>query len=338
MGDEMQFDGEASSPRNGFVHQALIYGSDQEFVDVALPFVEEGIGWGEPTLIAVQDRHVENLRDALGGRPDGLTLLPVDDWYETSARTRQKFGRWVDERGNGTGGKMQAERQRVRLMGEPPWALGHDAQIRDWARHESVINVAFAGQPVTFICPYDARALPSEVIGHARGTHPEIVDPSGISESSTYQEPLDFCRRLDALVEPQRGVPAVEISFGLEDLAVVRRAIESFFLDAGLAPSRTEELVLAANEITTNAVIHGRPPATVRGWYGRGEIVIEVTDAGDGIRDALAGQLTPAMAAAGGRGLWLTRLLCDAVEMRNGSGCTVAMHAAVASGDRVTVA
>ena len=56
-------------------------------------------------------------------------------------------------------------------MGEPPWALGHKARVRDWARHESVVNVAFASLPVTFICPYDAQALPQEVLNHAR-KHP----------------------------------------------------------------------------------------------------------------------------------------------------------------------
>ena len=126
----MRSRGEASS--DGFVHQALIYGSDGEFMDVALPFVEEGLSASEPTLVAVQDRHVENLRAALGGTPDGLTLHPVDDWYETSARTREKFARWAGER--------TSAGRRARLVGEPSWALAHEAQVRDWARHESVIN------------------------------------------------------------------------------------------------------------------------------------------------------------------------------------------------------
>jgi anti-sigma regulatory factor (Ser/Thr protein kinase) len=326
---EMQFDGEASDPQLGFVHQALIYGSDQEFLDVAIPFIEEGLGSEEPTLVAVQDRHVENLRGELGGAPEGLTLHPVDRWYETSARTRQKFSRWVAERGERAGGERQTDRPRVRLIGEPPWAIGHEAQVRDRARHESVLNVAFAREPVTFICPYDATALPDEVIAHARRTHPEIVNSTGTSESAPYEEPLEFCRRLDATVEPQRGAPSVEISFSLEDLPAVRRAIGTFVLGAGLAPSRCDELVLAVNEITTNAVIHGGPPATVRAWNGGGEVVVEVTDAGDGIRDVLAGQFTPPTDALGGRGLWLTRLLCDAVEVRNGMGCTVSLHTAV---------
>jgi len=315
----MRSEGEASVPAKGFVHQAHLYGSDEEFMDVALPFVQEGLSSKQPTLVAVQKRHVENLRAALGGAPDGVALHAVEEWYETSARTREKYARWVAE---------HTDDGRARLIGEPPWAVGHEAQVRDWARYESVINVVFAGQPATFICPYDARALPEEVIGHACGTHPEMVDADGISQSASYEAPVDYCRRLDSAVERPVGEPSIELGFALNELPSVRRAIASFALDAGLAPSRAEDLVLAVNEITTNAVIHGRPPATVRIWHSDGEVVVEVADAGDGIRDVLAGQLTPPTAALGARGLWLARLLCDAVEVRNGAGCTVSMHAA----------
>jgi anti-sigma regulatory factor (Ser/Thr protein kinase) len=326
----MQYNGEASDPSRGFRHQALIYDSDQEFLDVALPFVREGLASNQPTLVAVQDRNVENLSSELGGTPEGLTLYPVEQWYETSARTREKFARWA--------GKKARNGNRVRLIGEPPWAIGHDAQIRDWARHESVINVAFAGQPVTFICPYDARVLPDDVIGHAHDTHPQIVDPDGISSSASYEDPTAFCGRLDTSIEPQRGEPTLELTFGLEDLPAVRRAVGPLAREAGLTPARSDELVLAVNEIATNALIHGRPPATLRVWRAEEEVVVEVTDTGDGIRDVLAGQLTPPVAGPGGRGLWMTRQLCDAVAMRNGKGTTVVMHAAVPGGDRLTTA
>jgi anti-sigma regulatory factor (Ser/Thr protein kinase) len=313
----MSSGGEASSPERGFIHQALIYGSDQEFVDVALPFVREGIESGEPTLVAVQRRHVENLRESLGDAA-GVTLLPVEQWYETSARTRDKFARWAGE---------HAGKGRVRLIGEPPWAIGNEAQVRDWARHESVINVAFDGLPVTFICPYDARALPEGIIEHAESTHPEIVREGGTRASDRYEDPHDFCRRLDSAVRPPEGAAVSELVFGLGDLPVVRRVAESAAVGAGFSAARVGEIVLAVNEIATNSVIHGRPPATLRVWKGDGVIRFEVTDAGEGIRDVLAGQLRPPTQGAGGRGLWLTRLLSDAVEIRNGSGCTVAIHA-----------
>src|SRR3954451_1818395 len=129
----MKTDGDASGPAHGFVHKALIYGSDEEFIDVALPFVEDGLEAREPMLVAVQHRHIENVRAALGGTPDALILQAVEEWHETSARTRDRFARWTSERLEGA--------DHVRLMAEPPWATENEARIRDWARHESVINV-----------------------------------------------------------------------------------------------------------------------------------------------------------------------------------------------------
>jgi anti-sigma regulatory factor (Ser/Thr protein kinase) len=318
----MQSVGEASVPSLGLVHRALIYGSEQEFMDFALPFLEEAIAAEEPTLVAVQERSVENLRAALGGAPPGVTLFSVEQWYDTSARSREKFGRWIADR---------ADRGRVRLIGEPPWAVGHEAQVRDWARHESVLNVAFAEYPVTFICPYDARVLPEDILSHARSTHPQIVGPTGVTDSESYEAPLDFCRRLDHAVAGPGGEPFAELRFGLADLPEVRRAVGSMASEGGLARSRADELVLAVNEIATNAVVHGGPPATLRFWQADGELVFEVSDAGEGIKDALAGQLTPPTAGFGGRGLWVTRLLSDAVEIRNAVGCTVSVHATVPS-------
>jgi anti-sigma regulatory factor (Ser/Thr protein kinase) len=315
---------------SGFVHQALIYDSDQEFMDAILPFIGEAVAAQEPILVAVQERNVENLRATLNGLPPGVALFSVEQWYDTSARTRDKLARWVAEETK-AGNENRRAGGRVRLIGELPWAVGHDAQIRDWARHESVINVAFAECPVSFLCPYDSRVLPPEIIEHARSTHPEIVGQGGPSRSEAYENPIAFCRRLNSSVARPVGEPDTEISVSLRDLHALRRSIGEFATAAGLTRSRAEELVLAVNEIATNAVVHGKSPATVRIWQEDGELIVEVSDAGEGIADALAGQLTPSTSGVGGRGLWLTRLVCDAVEIRNGTGCTVAMHATTPS-------
>jgi anti-sigma regulatory factor (Ser/Thr protein kinase) len=215
----------------------------------------------------------------------------------------------------------------VRLIGEPPWYLGSEPRIRDWARHESVINVAFAGMPVSFMCPYDSRVLPAEIIDYARRTHPEIAHRDGLTPSEAYEEPREFCRHLNVDVERPEGEPTEVLDFNLADLRKLRRLVTSTAVSSGLPGSRADELALAVNEIASNAVVHGRLPATLRIWEGRGKLTCEVSDAGDGIDDALAGQLTPPPAGIGGRGIWLARMLCDAVEIRNGIGCTVSIHA-----------
>jgi anti-sigma regulatory factor (Ser/Thr protein kinase) len=315
----MQYHGEASAPqRKGFDHSALIYGSDDAFLESVLSFAEAGVAADEPVLVAVQGRNVENLRAAMGGEPEGVTLLSVEEWYETSARTRDKFVRWAGER-TGPG--------RARLVSEQPWALGNEPRIRDWARNESVINVAFESMPVSFMCTYDSRVLPEEIVEHARHTHPELAAAEGSTPSDVYEEPRDFCRRLNTQVERTEGEPTEELDFNLADLRKMRRLVTSTAVSSGLSGSRADELALAVNEIASNAVVHGRLPATLQIWEGRGKLTCEITDAGDGIQDVLAGQLTPPPAGIGGRGIWLARMLCDAVEIRNGFGCTVSIHA-----------
>jgi anti-sigma regulatory factor (Ser/Thr protein kinase) len=288
-------------------------------MDVALPLVEAGLDAGEPALVAVQAANFENLRAVLPEETPGLELLPAEQWYENSARTRDKFASWVEE--HTTDG-------RARLIGEPPWDTAHEAQVRDFARHEAVLNVAFEGLPLTFICPYDVRVLPDEIVGYARSTHPEIASPTGSAGSETYEDPREFCRRLDSAAPAPVGTPSLEIDFGVGDLPSVRRMVEWEAHYAGLPASRAGDLVLAVNEIATNAVIHGRSPAALRVWTDEAEVVCEVSDAGDGIDDALAGQLRPAATGPEGRGIWLTRMMSDAVEIRpNAAGCTVAIHA-----------
>jgi anti-sigma regulatory factor (Ser/Thr protein kinase) len=116
------------------------------------------------------------------------------------------------------------------------------------------------------------------------------------------------------------------MDFNLAELHQVRRVVVAKATACGLPAARADEIALAVNEIATNAVLHGRPPATLRIWAGDAELTCEVSDAGDGIKDPLAGQLAPAPDAVGGRGIWLARMLCEAVEIRNGAGCTVSLR------------
>ena len=318
----MERAGEASAPHQEYLHSALIYRSDQAFAEVAVPFVEQAIAAGEPVLVTVQEPNLESLRSALGGEAGGVTLLGVDEWFETSAGTRDKLARWAREKGAGG----------TRVIWEPPWATGSKAQVRDWARHEAVSNLAFEGMGVDFICAYDARVLPPEILEHARNTHPVLAEPGGHSDSDRYEEPGDFCRRLDSRIRPIDEEPAAVVDFDLADLSGLRRLVGAMAAAVGISGVRAEGLVLAVNEIASNAVVHGSTPATLRVWPGETEFVCEISDSGAGIEDPLAGQLIPPTDGIGGRGIWLARMLCDAVEIRSEAGCTVSIHAVATGG------
>jgi serine/threonine-protein kinase RsbW len=132
------------------------------------------------------------------------------------------------------------------------------------------------------------------------------------------------------LKRPQED-PLLEHRFSLADLGQVRRLAGAAAVESGLSGDRAAELALAVNEIATNAIVHGSPPAILRVWQLDGELIYEISDAGEGIDDALVGRRRPAADAVGGRGIWLARLICDAVEIRKGSGCTVSLRAEVPS-------
>jgi hypothetical protein len=66
-----------------------------------------------------------------------------------------------------------------------------------------VVNLAFASAPVTFLCTYDERAFPAEVVDDARRTHPEVVRATGASASPAYREPGEF------LVQPPTASSAM---------------------------------------------------------------------------------------------------------------------------------
>jgi anti-sigma regulatory factor (Ser/Thr protein kinase) len=305
----------------GFLHQALIYGSEAEFVDCALPFVADGVAAGEPVLVVAQGPNVDALRDALGDGAGEATLLPVEEWYENPIRTRGKFGNWVRERRNG---------HRIRLIGEPPWPLGSAGAVREWARNEAVVNVEFDGLPVTFICPYDTRMLPDSIIEHAESTHPEIVSGGAAVKSEAYTQPGAYCRRL---TEEGTGAGApvdAALEFGFHELADVRRLAEREAARAGVSDERARRLVVAVNEVATNALIHGSEPQEVRTYRADGDLVYEVRDSGDWTPDPLAGQLRPDFSHAGGWGMWVARMMADAVEpRRSDSGTVVAVHASL---------
>jgi anti-sigma regulatory factor (Ser/Thr protein kinase) len=119
-----------------------------------------------------------------------------------------------------------------------------------------------------------------------------------------------------------------ELTFGLADLGDVRRLVAQAAMEAGMSDRKASDFVLAADELATNAIMHGQPPAVLRVWRDDGEVFCEVTDAGRGI-DAPAPERSPLPPpnALGGRGLWLARELSDEFEIQAGAGSTVLIRA-----------
>jgi serine/threonine-protein kinase RsbW len=104
--------------------------------------------------------------------------------------------------------------------------------------------------------------------------------------------------------------------FQLDNLLDVRRDVETLAGRCGLSDLRLYYFVVAVNEIMTNAIHHGGGQGSLRiEWLGQ-YFECEIVDQGPGIPlDKLSAGTKPAADTLTGRGLWLTRQLCDKVDI-----------------------
>lgn len=288
-----------------FLHPALFYRGLDEYVAGVGGFLRDGLKAGEPVFASVPPQRLGPLRDYLGADADGMQLHDMAIVGRNPGRIMTALTDVAATRGAG----------RAWLVGEPIWAGRTPAEIREATRHEALINVAFAGIPVTILCPYDLGELPPPILADAQRTHPVLWWAGDELASPAYADPAVVNADCDT-VEP---VPedADSMSLSPRTLSTVRRWIRELGLAAGLSKDRAVDLVLAVAEAAANAIRHGGGAGIVFAWRRDGELIVEVRDSGR-LADPLAGRLRPPLTAKGGRGLWLMHQLCDLVELSPG--------------------
>jgi anti-sigma regulatory factor (Ser/Thr protein kinase) len=125
---------------------------------------------------------------------------------------------------------------------------------------------------------------------------------------------------------PEAPADAAVFSFGLTDLRAVRALVSQRAANAGLTQDRTDDFVVAANEVATNSVRYGGGRGTVRLWEDAGALVCEMRDRGR-IAQPLVGRERPPTDRDGGAGLFLANQFCDLVQLRSSAdGTTVRLH------------
>lgn len=295
---------------HSLAHQAFVYGSSEEFVAEMAPFIREGLDRGDAVFAAAKPANVTALREELGADAARAVLVDATRWCTRPYERLQAFRRMVDELPPG---------RSLRALGEPVWE-GSDAVVRQWARYESIINLALADAPMRFICLYDGAGLPQPILDYAGRTHPEQITGAGSVA------PCEHFVAPHAFVPGQPATPPASPAELPLRGSGLRRALAEHARAAGMRPERADDFVLAANEVATNALIHGRPPVAVQVWHDGCELVCQVSDGGPGIEDPLAGWLPPTR-KTGGWGLAIARQVCDAVDVAAGpAGSAVSLH------------
>ncbi len=297
-----------------FVHEALLYDGDDEFVSATALFIREGVDAGEPVLVVVGAEKIARLREELNGHGDAVLFADMADVGANPARIIPAWQQFVEQH-------LRDDRP-VRGIGEPIWAERSADELVECQRHESLLNVAFADAPAwRLLCPYDVSKLSGAVIEEALRSHPIVVRNGVRGTSGSYRGLAGPARPFDL---PLPGPPANTDVFEFDGahLADGRRLVSRRAADAGLSAARANDLVLAVNEILTNSVRHGGGSGVLRIWQDDGRLVCEVEDRGR-INDPLVDRRRPDTDQPGGRGLWMANQLCDLVQFRTAGGETI---------------
>lgn len=296
----------------GFYHETAFYGSDDEFLAIAVPFVEGGLREGQPTLVACAEKNTTLLRDALG-RADAVVYLPGADQYSRPADAIASYRGIFGEH-------ARAGATQIRTVGDVPHP-GFGVPWDWWGRYENAVNQAFAEFPLWGLCPYDTRITPPEVLADVARTHEYIATSSGdhlpnpgfgngLSLSSPVPDVLEASAPLVELVDPTP--------------AAVRQAVGRAIGAVLLSEDNAHDVVYAASEIVTNGLTHGTAPVRFRLWADESRVVVTATDQGSGPTDPLAGLMPTAATRTAGLGLWILHRTCDYVSMgRDADGFTV---------------
>jgi transcriptional regulator with XRE-family HTH domain len=173
-----------------FEHRVLAYGSDDEFVETAIPFLADGIERSHALLAVTTQAKTELIRDALEDRSEHVAFADWTDWYRSPKEALSRYGAFLTQ-------EREAGAVWIGIVAEAGWSGGPAAEVATWTRYESMVNLAFAPSPATIICTYDEEAFPAEVVAEARRTHPIIAHGDATTSSPTYREPEEFLVELE---------------------------------------------------------------------------------------------------------------------------------------------
>jgi CheY-like chemotaxis protein/anti-sigma regulatory factor (Ser/Thr protein kinase) len=119
------------------------------------------------------------------------------------------------------------------------------------------------------------------------------------------------------------GTPALAVD--RDALTAVRRTVTGYARASGLDDEAVNDLVLIANELAANVVLHGGGDGELFLWRADSKVYCQVSDHGPGLAEPeRAGTVAVGQHTVTGRGLWLIRQMSDSVTIDSGpDGTTV---------------
>lgn len=297
----------------GFVHSALIYQSQQEYLDFVTRFVRDGLAMDEAVLVAVPSDKLALLRDALGTdeAPADLQLVDITEAGRNPSRFMALAGSFVDDHPD----------RRVRIVSQLAWPGRTEQELVACVEHEALINGAMDGYQVTGLCLYDGSRLDDDVLADARATHPLLWRGGALQRSADYA-PGAVLRRCNRPLPGNPGAVTYTVRKSA-DLSPARSFAVNYAGWVGLSQDGIEDLQLVATELASNSLMYTDGACQLAFWRDDGYLVCEARDTGC-FEDPLVGRLDPGPCGPASRGLYLVNAISDLVRTHTTpSGTTI---------------
>jgi anti-sigma regulatory factor (Ser/Thr protein kinase) len=284
-------------------HSAGYHSSPADLLAQLLTLAEAARDRGEALALAVHPDTDDALRAALGPDADVHTLArPADVGSgQTVALQRARELRELTRSGP------------VSVLAEHQSDLdGPDGAF--WTELDAAVNVALAELPVRLTCFFPEMPLHLCVLDGARENHPHVLVGGELRHNPRHRLPREVLTEHPVGPPLLLGAPDLTVAFQSWQLQEVRRAVRQVAEAAGFTDDRVDDVVLAVNEVATNAVEHGGPDAELHLWATASGLVCEVHDGGT-LTDPLPGMASPHPSEPRGRGLWIARQVCDLLHV-----------------------
>jgi anti-sigma regulatory factor (Ser/Thr protein kinase) len=291
-------------------HNAFVYESDGQYSERASSFLGDGLARDEAAVVTGTRDRLAIMREALGPLAERATFVDVGRVYTRPARAIAAYYRTLLAALEGA--------PSVRVVADVQFGPTR-AEADEWAAYEAMTNHAYSHLPAWLICSYNANVLSDPVLESAWQTHPEVVTDDW-HESVHFDDPGSVIR--ERLPIPTRLDALRTVSPGW-DLADFRSVLAREMAAERVPEGKALGMLVAANEVASNAVRYGDGLEALRVGRAGGRFVCEIVDRGPGFDDPMAGYRAPRRGEAAS-GLWVSRQLAWRVEnFRSTAGHTV---------------
>ncbi len=287
-------------------HAAGFFDAHPALLAQIVPLVQDAAGRGEPVALGVRPVTEQALRQLLGPTVELVALAQPDGAEPGSGQTvASRRARQLRRLTEGGTRPVTAIAEHISRFD------GADGAF--WTELDAAMNVALAELPVALTCFFPELPLHLRITEGARLNHEQLLVHGEPRDNPAYRQPREVLAVQPVSAPTMLGPPDLTLHFGAWQLHEIRGQVQQALLHAGCQLEHAEDVVLAVNEVATNAVEHGESEAELFLWTGD-ELVCEVHDRGV-LGDPLPGLQAPHPSHPKGRGIWIARQLCDMLHV-----------------------